>query len=288
MTSTSTDSTADRGLGIALLALGLGLAANSLAGPMATGMIRYRFSETLVLQGIGLDVVSLVLVAPACVAIGLGAVRGRRRASLLAVAPAAYAGYMTIQYVVGPEYLELAGNNERFFAFHLGLFVLALVTGVRAWTMAGPRLLPRMTDRTASRWGTVLLVMTALLLLRYLPAILDLATGTPTTAEYRENPTSYFLIATMDLGVVVPAAAATGLGLRQGRDWARKGLYAVVGWFGLVGPAVASMSVTMWLEGDPAASAGSAAAFVGAGGLLLALALYLYWPLVRGEGRRTG
>lgn len=284
MTTPTPDSTADRGLGIALLALGVGLAANSLAGPVAFGVIRYRFSETLILQGVGLDVVSLVLVAPACVAIGIRALRGARRPALLAVAPAAYSAYMAIQYVVGPEYLELAGNNERFFAFHLGLFALSLATAVRAWTLAGPRVLPRMSDRAARRWGTLLLVMTGLLVLRYLPAILDLAIGTPTVAEYRENPTSYFLIATMDLGVVAPAAVATGLGLRRGLGWARQGLYAVVGWFGLVGPAVAAMSVTMWLEGDPAASAGSAAAFVGAGGVLLALALYLYWPALRAEG----
>lgn len=275
---------ADRGLGVALLALAAGLAANSLAGPMAFGVIRYRFSETLILQGVGLDVASLVLVAPACAAIGVAALRGDRRAGMLAVAPAAYSAYMAIQYVVGPEYAELAGNNERFFAFHLGLFALALATAVRAWASAGAGTLPELSVRSERRWGVLLLTMTALLLLRYLPALLDLSTGTPTVAEYRENPTSYFLIATMDLGVVAPAAAAAGLGLRQGLDWARKGLYAVVGWFGLVGPAVACMSMTMWLEGDPAASAGQAAAFVAAGGVFLALALYLYRPLLRGRG----
>ena len=285
MTTPTTDPIEERGLGIALLALGVGLAANSLAGPMAWDLIRYRFSETLVLQGVGLDVVSLVLVAPACAAVGIAAMRGRRRASILAVAPAAYSAYMAVQYVVGPEYLELAGNNERFFAFHLGLFALALAAAVRAWTLAAPELLPRLSERAERRWGTLLLAMTALLVLRYLPAITDLASGTPTVAEYRENPTSYFLIATMDLGVVAPAAAATGLSLRRGRDWARKALYAVVGWFGLVGPAVGAMSVTMWLEGDPAASAGSAGGFVGVGGVLLALALWLYWPLLRADAR---
>ena len=85
VTTPTTDPIEERGLGIALLALGVGLAANSLAGPMAWDLIRYRFSETLVLQGVGLDVVSLILVAPACAAVGIAAMRGRRRASILAV-----------------------------------------------------------------------------------------------------------------------------------------------------------------------------------------------------------
>jgi len=284
MASASAESGGSRSLGVALLALGAGLAGNSLAGPLALGVIRYRFSETLILQGIGLDAVSLVLVAPTCLAVGVAALRGRRRAAILAVAPAAYAAYMAVQYVVGPEYLELAGNNERFFALHLGIFALGVAAAVRAWTAADPGDLPEMSERTEGRWSLVLLVLAALLALRYLPGILDLATGTPSVAEYRENPTTYFLIAVMDLGVVAPAAAAAGLGLRRHRDRARKALYAVMGWFGLVGPAVAAMSVTMWLEGDTTASAGQAAAFVAVGGGLLVLALSLYRPLVRGRG----
>ena len=281
MAPASAESNVDRALGIGLLALAVGLAGNSLAGPLALGVIRYRFSETLILQGIGLDAVSLLLVAPACVAVGVAALRGARQAAILAVAPAAYAAYMAVQYVVGPQYLELAGNNERFFALHLGLFALGVAAAVLAWTAAGPADLPEMSERAEGRWSLVLLALAALLVLRYLPGILDLATGTPSVAEYRENPTTYFLIAVMDLGVVAPAAAAAGLGLRRHREWARKAMYAVMGWFGLVGPAVAAMSVTMWLEGDPAASAGQAAAFVAVGGGLLGLALWLYRPLVR-------
>lgn len=272
-----------RGLGIALIGLGSGLGLNALLGPLAADVIRYRFSETLVLQGIGLDLISLALVAPLCMVLGGALLRGRRRAALPALAVSSYGAYMSIQYVIGPEYLELAGNNERFFAFHLSLFVLSLLTAVRSWTVARGVAVDS-GERTDRRWGALLLGLSALLVLRYLPAILDLAAGTPAVAEYRENPTSFFLIAFMDLGIVAPAAAAAGLGLRRGRDWARTALFGIVGWFGLVGPAVASMAVTMWRAGDPAGSVGAAAAFTAGGAVLLALALRLHGGLIAPEG----
>jgi hypothetical protein len=41
---------------------------------------------------------------------------------------------MMPQYVIGPEYLPLEGNNELFFALHLGLFTLSAAVIVPAWT----------------------------------------------------------------------------------------------------------------------------------------------------------
>jgi hypothetical protein len=39
---------------------------------------------------------------------------------------------MSIQYVVGPEYLTLPGNNERFFVLHLALLIAGLTSAVGA------------------------------------------------------------------------------------------------------------------------------------------------------------
>lgn len=262
-----------------LLTLGVGLATNALLGPLALDVIRYRFTDSLVHQGIGLDFVSLVVVAPLACASALLTLRGRASGPALGLGIGAYTAYMAIQYVVGPEYLALPGNSERFFLLHLGLLVLGLVTVGTSWSGVEKARLPPFSASAGRRWGALLLALGVLLLLRYGPAIVGLIAGDPTIPEYRENPTSFLLIATLDLGVFLPAIAATGVALWAGRTEASKALHLVLGWFALVGLAVAAMSVTMWMHGDSAASEGQVAAFVAAGLVLATIYLRLVWPL---------
>jgi hypothetical protein len=86
----------------------------------------------------------------------------------------------------------------------------------------------------------------------------------------------------LDLGVFLPATVVTCVGLVRGAAWAQKALFAVVGWFGLVGPAVAAMAITMYVNDDPNASGGNAAFMSLLGLTFLALAVFVYAPLVRG------
>lgn len=272
-----------RAAGPALLVLAAALAANSLLGPLAAGVIRYRFSETLLRQGIGLDLVSLVVVAPLLTRAGFLALRGRPRAPVLALGPAAYVTYMAVQYAVGPEYLTLPGNNERFFALHVVLFALGLVLAAWAWSAVEAAGLAPTTRRGERRWSLVLLAIAALVFLRYLPGLADLAAGGAGPPAFRENPTSWLLIATMDLGIAVPSAVAAAVGLRRGALWARKALHGVVTWFALVGLAVAAMAAVMLARGDPAASAAGTAAFGAFAAAFLALAALLYRPVLTRE-----
>lgn len=271
-------------LGRTLLVLGPLLAANSLLGPLALEVIRYRFSDSLLAQGMGLDAVSLVVVAPLAVAAGVLTLRRRPIGPVLGLGIGAYVAYMSVQYVVGPEYLELPGNNERFVLLHLGLLVLGLVTTAGAWTVARRTPLPPASERGARRWAGVLLGLGVLLLLRYLPALARLAAGDPSLPEYRENPTSFLLIATLDLGVFLPLAVAAGLALWRNHAWARTGLHLVTGWFALVGLAVAAMAAAMWLGGDPAMTRPRMAAFAGAALVLVGLEVRLLRSLVRDPG----
>jgi hypothetical protein len=64
MTTSRARTRARSWLALGLLAIGLGLAAVALLGPIASGLVDYRVTETLRNQTIGLDAVSLVVVAP--------------------------------------------------------------------------------------------------------------------------------------------------------------------------------------------------------------------------------
>jgi hypothetical protein len=277
---------AHRWLAIGLVALGAGLFTNSLLGPLIGDVIRYRFSETLLNQGIGLDAASLFLVAPLSVSAGILTLRSHPAGPVLALGPAVYTAYMSVQYAIGPEYLELPGNNERFFPFHLLLFVLAILVAVGAWAAIDHENLPPMSRRAARRLGGVLLALGALLFLRYLPGLIDLMGGESSVPEYLENPTTFLLIALMDLGVFLPAAVGAGIALRGEASWANKGLYGIVAWFALVAVAVAAMTITMQVNDDSAASVGQTATFIVAAVVFVALALWVHRPLFERPDRR--
>jgi hypothetical protein len=271
----------ERWLGSALIALGAGIAALSLLGPLLTGVIEYRVSHIHQSQLVGLDAVSLVIVAPLAIMAGVLAVRRRPEWPLLAIGPALYAIYMIPQYVLGPDYLGRAGNNERFFPLFLVLFMIAGVAAVAAWSAIDLDRLPT-SSRAERLVARVLLPIAALVVFsRYLPALSDTMSASPGNEEYLAGPVFLWTITLLDLGVALPATVAACLGFRRRTRWAREALYAVVSWFALVGVAVGAMAVAMYLRDDPASSVASAAMMVVVGFAFAAIAAFLTAPLVR-------
>jgi len=224
-------------LGLGCFALAAGLTINSLLGPLAMAVIDYHYTETFENQGIGLDAFTLVFAAPLLILAGVLTLRGHVAGPLLTLGPALMAAYMLPQYVLGAHYVELPGSNEDFFPLHLGLFVLSAGVAVLAWNSVEPADLPD-TSRRYDLWtGIVLLAVAAFLLLRYLPTLAGIWSDDPTD-EYLDDPIAFWIIAFLDLGILMPVAAAGGVSMLRGVDSAQKLMYTVVVWFALVGPAV--------------------------------------------------
>jgi hypothetical protein len=268
-------------LALALAALGLGLAANSLLGPLAFDAIRYPFSGSVRNQLLGLDAVSLLLVAPLCVLAGVLALRGNPAGPVLALGPATYTAYMFVQYVVGPQYL----GAPRILALHLGLFILSVVVTAKAWSAVVPARLPAMSPSRSRRRGVIALGLAAFVVSRYVPVLLGSWSGEPIAAEFRAAPSFFWTILLMDLGIVVPAGVATAIALLRRTPGAARAMYALVGWFALVPPSVAAMSVAMALEHDPNATTGGTVVSVAAAALLAAFAVGVFRPLFAGSRR---
>jgi hypothetical protein len=271
-----------------LFALGVGLVANALLGPLAVGAIEYHYSETLVNQAIGLDAVALGLAAPLGLLSAVLVLRRHPAGPVLACAPAAFAAYMMPQYVVGPDYLGLPGNNERFFALHFAVFVLAVTTGVLAWVAVREEAaVVRVPGRRAVI--ALLLVFPLFLLVGlHLPGFQDALSGEPSRSEYLDNPTAFWLIAFLDLAMVAPAAFAAGVGLLRNAAWGARATYAVAGWLSLVPPSVAAMAVSMVVNDDPNGSNGRAAGFVAFAVAFGLVAVLLYRPLFGRPAGRSG
>ncbi|MDD9205727.1 hypothetical protein PU560_04500 [Georgenia sp. 10Sc9-8] len=154
--------------------------------------------------------------------------------------------------------------------------MLSLGVLVRAWTLSRPGGLPRRTGG----WAVVLLLLAVFVLSRWLPAFTGIAAGAVVPAA-TADVTMYWAIFLLDLGIVVPAAIATAVGLLGGARWARTALYAVIGWFAMVPPSVAAMSVVKILRDDPLADPADTVVLSVVALVVGALAVVLYRPQLR-------
>jgi hypothetical protein len=274
-TSDHTSAAAQRWLAYALFALAGGLAVNSVLGPLVLDVIRYPFSESLLNETIGLEAFSLAVVAPVSVLAGALVLRGHRAGAILAFAPAAYAAYMFVQYIVGPEY----AYYPRVLLFHLPLFVLSAAISVAAWAAINSSRLPVSSRRTDRGRGLLLFALAAFGISRYIPMFFDALSEQPLTGEFAEDVSMFWSIVLLDLGIVFPATIAAGLALWTGARWGRKALFAFIGWWALVPPSVAAMSIAMYLNQDPYASGGQTIMFVVVAALFVTVAVWLFRPL---------
>jgi hypothetical protein len=259
-----------------LVALAGALAANSLLGPLAFDVVEYPLSETLLNQTVGLEAVTLAVVVPWTLAAAYAFARRHRGAPVLAIPPTGYAAYMFVQYVVGPEY----PTYQPVVLLHLAIFVASGALLVLAWQRVTVDALPDLS-RTAERRAAVVLALFALFtVFRYVPLYAGVTTDAALGAEFAADPSMFWSIVLLDLGVVVPITVATAVQLFRGRDWGRRAAYGVAGWFVLVPVSVAAMSVAMLLNDDPYAATGDVAMFVGVSVVFVAFAAWLYRPLL--------
>jgi len=261
------------GLGASLLALGAGLAANTLLGPLFADLVAYPVSEAMMSQTLALDGFSLLVAAPASLALGWAALRRKGWVPWLAFGPGLYAAYMFLQYIAGPRYLFAPET----LVLQLLVFVLGWAVAAQAWSAIGGALPPRADPRRARVLGTILVALALFVTSRYLPVLLGSMAAAPLAPEAQDDPGMFWTILLLDVGLVVPVAAWAGVALWRGRGAAAwKAGYAVVGWFALTGPSVAAMGLAMVARGDAHASLPLAGVFVAIGLAAVAAAAWLF------------
>lgn len=246
-----------RRLGASLIVLGAGVAVAALLGPLGTGTIAYHVVDDVLNQATGGDAVGLLLVAPACVVIGILALRRHAAAPVMSPAPAGYAVYTYTQLALGGDFAAQPGNSERFFPLFLALFVLGGWIVIQGWVLTSHTTLPKPSRAMRRGAGITMLVLAAFLVMGlHLPGLADVVGGAPYDVEYTQSPAVFLIVKLMDLGIVVPLAVAAGVGLLRNAGWAQRFMYVVLGWGSLLGSAVAGMAVVMLINDDPTASVG--------------------------------
>jgi len=273
---------ARRVAGIGLIALGGGVAASAILGPLVFKVVKFRTSANLENQFVGGEVVSLGVVAPVAVAAGILWLRGHRLAPTLALAPALYAVYTYTSVVLGQEYARYPGNVEKFFPLYAALVAGGAALTAAAWSALPVGAIPLPPARLRRTLAGLFIGVGGLFALTWARQIQQVLTGHP-MSEYLEGPTLFWVIKLLDLGFVIPASLATGVGLLRARPAATKAAYALAGFLTCLVGAVAGMAAAMELKHDPAASP-ALLAIAGAGTLALAAATA---DLCRSSVRRT-
>jgi hypothetical protein len=240
--------------GYALIALGLGIAAVSLLGPLALGFIDWRIAGNTETQLVGQDIIGLVLVAPVAVAAGVLWIRRHRLAPALALGPALFSLYTFMSYVLSPDYHRYAGNNENAYPLLLGIIILSWATAAAAWSALDRRAVPHLSDRVRKGLGVAFLLVGVLFVLTWSQQIAQVISGSTALPEYLDDPGTFWVIKTFDLAFVMPIAIATGIGLLRDHALALHVSYAVGGFFTLMSAAVSAMGIMMLLNDDPAAT----------------------------------
>lgn len=162
-----------RAYGWVLLSLAGVLLLNSILGPLALGVVSYPITDTVENQLIGLELVTVLVVVPWATMAAVMALRGNPAAPLLGFAPTAYAAYMFVQYVLGPEY----SRYSRTALAQLAICVLAGASMLWSWCLA--RRVPLLPLRRANaiRSGVLLLALAVFVMLRYAGAVAGAFTG---------------------------------------------------------------------------------------------------------------
>lgn len=243
----------NRVMGIGCVALGIGVAASSLLGPLALRVIEYRTAATGLNQLKGADLASLVAVAPLAVTAGVLWWQRHPLAPIVSLAPSAYAAYTFTQAILGEDYGRYEGNNELFFPLHLALVVLGGALALRSWSAIDGDSLPWPSPRLTKTAAFTLLGSAIFLMLGlHVPGLAAVWRGEP-PVEYVDAPAAFWTVKLMDLGIIVPAAIATGVGLLRGSRTALKGAYGLSGVFALIGASVTAMAIVMQVSDDAAA-----------------------------------
>lgn len=242
-----------RAAGLGSMALGTGIAAAAVLGPLVLKTIRFRTSAHLENQFVGGEVVSLAAVAPAAVAAGVLWLRGHRLAPALALGPALYCVYTYTTVVVGQEHARYPGNVEKAFPLYAGLVAGGGAIAAYAWSQLGNDEVPMPADGPRRGLAAVFLGIGGFVMLAWTAQIRQVITGHP-SAEYTEGPTLFWVIKLLDFGFLVPAMLATAVGLLRRRPAAARAAYGLAAFATCLAGSIAGMAVAMEVKDDPSAS----------------------------------
>jgi len=250
----------------------------ALMGPLGTGSIQYRTSQSGKWQIQGGDVVNLFLIAPILLIGGVLHMLKRNSSRYFLILTPVVLIYTGLTLGIGQEWGNPAytGNSEQYAWLFLIMVIGGLLLLIGSLTMFtesdAPEFKPRGLRIYVGVMSLFLLVFAAMWLSELMQVI---STGDLSSGAYSEAPVLWWTVRFLDLGLTIPLGFLA-LSLLLSRP---KRSYSIVllffGFFVTLGTAVLSMAIVMAINEDPEAQPGSLVVFASLAALSWGGLLYL-------------
>ncbi len=272
-------------IGISAVAVGCGLAAMAMMGPLWLGTIQYKTSPSAVYQFIGQDMVNLFLMAPICIIGGVMRLMKRPLAKYMLIMTPPYIIYTILSFGMGMEWSHPAytGNSEQYFFLFLGILIGGFILlfdslGSFSGTAKGTKINTKILVPYSIIFG-IFLVLFGMMWLKEVIEVMQ----TGTSRGYEASPLAFWLVRYFDLGFTIPlgflsiyllwSRPVTGFPIQM----------LFYGFFLTMGAAVNAMGLAMYLHNDPNYSTANTLVF----GILMLIILSGFFIILR-FGRDRG
>ena len=181
-------------------------------GPLGLSIIPYRTSAYMLLHVIAQDMVNACLAAPLCLVSGILLLKRKPAAAKWLIVPGLYILYTGLAYGIGNEWSNYQYGTTGSSPGQYAWLFLSLITGGLYLSAAGLQLLKQQTVPVFTgkqRW--ILILPSAVCLLLFTGLWIADINRVVTRGEallaagYAENPTAFWLIKYLDLGIILPS-----------------------------------------------------------------------------------
>jgi hypothetical protein len=242
-------------IGLTAIVVGITIAIISIFGPLFLDIIKYASSESAITQGMGQDLVNLVLITPICLIGGVLYLSKRDSAKYFLILVPLYSLFYTgLAYGLFPEWSHpiYTGNSEQYSILFYIVIIGSLILLLSTLSMFSPEDAPEFDRRNLTIYIMLMTIFLILFAFMWIGEYLEvLSTGDTSTGSYSEAPSIFWVIRYFDLGITVPLGFI-GLYLLYTRTTqAYPIMLLFFGFFVKIRTAVVGMAIVMLLKSDP-------------------------------------
>lgn len=233
------------------------LVAISVLGPLGTGTIQYRVSQSGIYQTQGVDLTNLILIAPVLIVAGVLELAGKGYARYLTILPPLTLFYLGLSYGMGEEYSNpsLPGNVQNFFWLYLILMIGGIILLVGAISSFTEQDAPRFNPRALRIYVVIMALFILVFAWMWVSQIMQVVnTGDLVDKSYSASPTAFWTVKYLDLGLTIPTGLIAMILLLSKPKRAYPLVLLFFGFFVTLVTSVNAMAAVQVVERDPALS----------------------------------
>jgi hypothetical protein len=283
-------------LSVTAFICGILLILMAVIGPLGLDILKYRTSQSGIIQLMGQDLADLILIAPLLFIGGILLLMKKDGAKYLLILTPITLMYLGLSIGIGQEWGNPAytGNVENFFWIYLTLIIGGLILLLGSLPIFSSEDSPNFKSRNLKIYAVLLILFLLLFAFMWIGQVIEvLKTGSVAGGGYTEAPVLFWTIKYLDLGVTIPLGFLSAFLLVSNLRKAYAIILLFFGFFITTGTAVNTMLAIQIAKGDVQLASGSVVIFPVLGILVYAFFFYLVkdklpWSRKEGTHQKQG